>query len=128
MNYWFLSAGVLSALAFLAHLIQGSKETRMLRVSEAPEQHYLQAFASFQLISVDLFLLALLLGWLAIDTNPERLHLLGPMLLIWMGGWLLAWLFSLILTKEGKKYFGKLPQWTLFLVLGILIYGGLGFR
>ncbi|MEM6632472.1 MAG: hypothetical protein AAF694_22570 [Bacteroidota bacterium] len=125
MNYWFLASSILTGIAFFVHIIQGSKETKILRVSEGSKQSYLQAFAAFQLVSVDLLLLALVLGWMTLNPHLDIIRTLGPILLIWLMGWLVAWITSLLLSRGGKAYFWKLPQWILFFVLCILIFFGI---
>ena len=124
MNYWHLSAAILSFVAFLAHLIPGSRETLSLRNASSPEQAWHQAFGVWQLISLDLLLLTGIFLASAFGFFSESWGALSIILYAWLVGWTLVWILTIGLSSRGWKYLLKLPQWALFLALLGLGYMG----
>ena len=70
MNIPFLAAALLLTVAFLAHLLVGTRETLSLSPdgkerTEQKRRNWIQALCAFQLVSVDLLLLAIVAYLLA---------------------------------------------------------------
>lgn len=151
MNLPFLAVALLMTLAALAHIIIGTRETLGLqprpaehrtndgappasrsrthrhheadRMEEA-RRHWTQALCVFQLVSVDLVLLATCAWLLALtDILPARREL-AYLVAGWLGLWCLAWLAQLAAVKTSRRNYGQLGQWVLFLVCaGLMCWG-----
>ena len=124
MNYWHLSAAILSFVAFLAHLIPGSKETLSLRQATSPEQAWHQTFGAWQLISVDLLVLSGIFLASALGYLSNNMNVLAGVLYVWLLGWTVVWILTIWLSSRKWKYLFSLPQWVLFLALLGLGYMG----
>lgn len=125
MNYWHLCAAIVSFVAFVAHLIPGSKETLSLRHSTATDQAFYQAYGVWHMVSVDLLIFAGIFLCSALGYFPENKQEISLILTIWLCVWMLGWVLTVGLATRRWTYLVKLPQWILFLVL--LLLGYLGF-
>ena len=94
MNIPFLAAALLLTVAFLAHLLVGTRETLSLSPdgeerTEQKGRNWIQALCAFQLVSVDLLLLAIVAYLLAATQILEaRREIACFMATIWACG---AW-------------------------------------
>lgn len=134
MNYPILIAGVLIFLAFLAHLFIGSRGALRARPAaqsasdkakaDEIERHWVQSLCVFQMVSVDLALLAVLLLVMgATDRIPHR----STIAMIAAGVvslWGVAWLLQLLALRRPVSDYFKLPQWILLFVCAGLLWWG----
>ena len=135
MNIPVLIVAIITVVAFLAHTFVGTRES----LSVAPEKlgdkntldnfdvlekNWIQSLCAFQMITVDLLLLTVLLFVIALtDYIPfERPLTMGLSVLYFL--WGIAWFIQLsILTKDRKNYL-LLAQWLLWFVSAGLLYWG----
>jgi hypothetical protein len=135
VNYPILAAGVITFLAFIAHTFVGNKEA----LSTAPgrlgnstdgsgfetvERNWVQSMCAFQLVTVDLLVLSVLLFALGATDyiNPERQVALA--LVVFYVLWGTAWVIQLVVLKRQGKDFLILSQWLFWFVCAVLIYWG----
>jgi hypothetical protein len=134
MNYPILIAGAIVLLAFLAHTFIGSREALSIRPRPAPgepsqeattiERNWVQSLCAFQLVTVDLFVLAALLLVLgATELLPARreVALLAAAFFTLWGG---AWLLQLLLLRRGFRDYLMLGQWAFWFVCAGLLWWG----
>ncbi len=134
MNAPILVAAAIVFVAFLAHTIVGNREAWQTRPPgldgetgdiDAPvERHWVQSFCAFQLVTVDLFVLTVVLGALgSTDLVPaERtvaMALTGLFVL-----WGAAWLVTLRVLGRPRRDYGLLSQWAFWFVCAGLLYWG----
>lgn len=134
MNVPILVAGAIVFVAFLAHSVVGNREAWHTRpagiggktagTDATIERHWVQSFCAFQLVTVDLFVLSVVLGALgATDLVPaERtvaIALAGVFLL-----WGTAWLVTLRVLGRPRRDYGLLSQWAFWFVCAGLLYWG----
>lgn len=134
MNYPILMAGVLIFLALLAHLFIGSREALSTRPAsplanvkakaDEIERHWVQSLCAFQMVSVDLGVLSVLLLVVgATDRIPGR----STIAMIAAGVvslWGVAWLLQLLALRRPVIDYVKLPQWILWFVCTGLLWWG----
>ena len=135
MNIPILIAAIITALAFLAHLFVGTRESLSLspqKIATATDQQKLetlkknwtQAMCAFQMISIDLLALSALLFVIALTDlipfeQPIALALSGFYLL-----WGLVWFAQLAALKSSRKTYLYLGQWLFwFVCAGLLCWG-----
>ncbi len=129
MNGWFLAAGALLAAAFFVHLFSGNRLYSAARpdAATAPPracEAWMMGRCGMQMISVDLLLAAGFLVLSGLGVLP-RSFWFELFLLLLFGGWEIFWLVSLACEKAGGRYYLRLCQWVLFLVLFGLVLGGM---
>ena len=129
MNGWFLAAGALLAAAFFVHLFSGNRLYSAARpdAATAPPracEAWMMGRCGMQMISVDLLLAAGFLVLSGLGVLP-RSFWFELFLLLLFGGWEIFWLVSLACEKAGGRYYLRLCQWVLFLVLSGLVLGGM---
>ncbi|MFY0647170.1 hypothetical protein [Sulfitobacter geojensis] len=127
MNIPLLIAACLTLLAFAAHLFAGTRETAALAPppdDAARTKHWVQAMCVFQMVSVDLLAITLLLFVAAFrDLGPLEPLLLSGLALLYLA-WAGAWLVQLRwLNRPAATIFG-LPQWMLFVLCAGLVFLG----
>lgn len=135
MNYPIAIAGFLTLMAFFAHAFVGTKETISIGPSKlndrgkipnigVVERNWIQATCVFQMVSIDLFVMAGLLFLLAFTDilGPKKMisFALSALYLVWGS----AWLVQLLFLKRGMKDFLLLGQWLFMFVCAGLIYWG----
>ncbi len=154
MNPFFLAAAVLMTLAVFAHMAAGTRETLSLRPAEKSDRHdgisqgnkndhaarqgissqdddteraqrnWTQALCAFQLVSVDLVLIAATIWLLALtDTVPAR-HEIACFIAGWLGIWGFVWLLQLLALKTSSRNCVLLGQWLLFFLCAVLMGWG----
>lgn len=131
MNLPVLIVASITSLAFVAHTFIGIREALKTNpkkllptVEEKVQQHWLQSMGAFQMVTIDLLLLSLIL-WAIVLTDwvpavREVTLLLSGWFFLWGIGWLVQLLF---LTKKPKDYL-VLIQWLFWLVNAALLYWG----
>ena len=135
MNYPLLAAGVITTLAFLAHTLIGIRETlstnptRLASRAERPqlrtiERHWVQAVCGFQMVTVDLLALAVLLFVLATTDAIEAKRQVATGLSVLYLLWGLVWLGQLLVLRRRRQDFVALGQWAVWLVCAGLAYWG----
>ena len=126
MNVLALIAGVLSLLAFFVHAIIGDKEYSALKPGmNAPEKYketWVQGRGGWHWVSVDLLGIGILLLLIAtndlISAKAEILLLLSIYFLL-CG---LAWLGTVLASKNNNKQVLLLGQWVFCFILSGLTY------
>ncbi len=121
-------------IALLAHTFVGTRETfsiRPVRTNEADsdnvaalERNWIQALCAFQLVTVDLSALSLLLFALgATEWIPARRQVtlaVSALLMLWG----VAWLIQLIALRRPARDYLLLGQWLLCFVCAALLCWG----
>lgn len=134
MNYPITVARVLVLLAFFAHTFVSIREamsTRPVGASGANdaqakiiERNWVQSLCAFQLVTIDLFVLAivlLVLGTTEFFAARRELALgLAGFFLLWG----LAWLIQLLVLRRRLRDYLVLSQWFFwFVCTGLLLWG-----
>lgn len=131
MNISLLIVASTTSIAFLAHTVVGIKEaystepkTLQATVDTTIQRNWMQSMAAFQMVTVDLLLLSVLL-WLLALTNwiPQAegvTMVLSGLFLLWG----LAWWLQVVFISENKKDYLALSQWLLWLLNAALLYWG----
>ena len=128
MNIPFLAAALLLTVAFLAHLLVGTRETQSLSPAEEERteqkgRNWIQALCAFQLVSVDL-LLAIVAYLLAATQILEAKREIACFMAAYLGTWGVAWLVQLRAVGAGSKNYYLLGQWILFFLCAALMAWG----
>lgn len=127
MNVPVLIVASIMAIAVIAHIFGGTRETaRIAPDSSAPNltRHWVQAMGAFQMLSVDLLAVSLLLFGVALwDLGPaEDLIIIGLIALFCL--WGLVWLVQVQWLKRTGAGILQLPHWMIwFLCAGLLALG-----
>lgn len=134
MNYPITIAGSIIFLAFLAHTFVGIREALSTRPrgefaevdNEAVtiERNWVQSLCAFQLVTVDLFVVSVVLFILG---TTELLPARRELALIAAGFFVLwgaAWLVQLLVLRRSLKDYLLLGQWAVWFVCsGLLLWG-----
>ncbi len=134
MSIPILIAAAIVFIAFVAHTIVGNREALSTRPS-APDgiatgssatvdRNWVQSLCAFQMVTVDLFVLSMLLfGLGATELIPAKrevtLAASGFFAL-----WGVAWLVQLLLLRRGLKDYLLLSQWLFWFLCSGLLYWG----
>lgn len=127
INIPLLIAASITSLAFFAHTFVGTKEALKTKPTTAAapiQQYWKQSMAAFQLVTVDLLLLSLLLWLIALTDWIPAESTLTLFLSVWFLLWGLAWLGQLLFLSKNKKDYLLLSQWLFWLVNAALLYWG----
>jgi len=135
MNYPIAIAGGITLLAFFAHTFVGIREAlstapaKLLQKEnvanfEVVERNWVQSMCAFQMVTIDLLALSVLLFVLAFTEilGSEKLLALGLAGFYFL--WGSAWLLQLLLLKRRTKEFLLLSQWLFWFGCSGLIYWG----
>ena len=125
MNLPILATAILLTLALFAHFCVGTRETAGLRPAENDSnKNRIQALCVFQLVSIDLLLLAVLSFLLALtDLLPDK-RTIAYSIAAWLALWGVAWLWQLKAARADGKTFLLLGQWILFFgCAGLMLWG-----
>ena len=136
MNYPIAIAFGLICLAVLAHLFGGIRESLTVRPSnnslkqesnlsyERIERNWVQLMCAFQLVSIDLVAVAVVLYLLAFTSYLHPAPQIAVGMAVFFAGWGSVWLVQLLSLKRAKKDYVLLGQWVLwFICSGLLIWG-----
>lgn len=134
MNYPITIAGGIVLLAFFAHTFVGNREALSTRPktssvadsaeAKTVERNWVQSLCAFQLITVDLFVLSILLLVLGttdlISARREIALGLAGFFALWGG----TWLMQLVVLRRPPKDYLALSQWVFWFVCAALIWWG----
>ena len=138
MNIPVFIASIITLLAFIAHSFFGVKESLSLSPEAVADKqstyglndfstlkrHWIQSMCAFQMITVDLLILTIVLFLISLTQiiSFEKHLTLALSGLFFL--WGVAWLIQLaILTKE-KRNLMYLSQWAFWLICSALLYVG----
>lgn len=127
MNLPILIAASITSLAFFAHTFVGTREALQTKPSNtAPniQQYWKQSMAAFQMVTVDLLLLSMLLWIIALTNWVPAEQTITLFLSGWFLLWGIAWLLQLLFLSKNKKDYLLLSQWLFWLVNAALLYWG----
>ena len=127
MNIPILIVAIVMALAVIAHLIGGSRETANLAPDPADRTksaNWVQAMCAFQMLSVDLAVVTGLLFTIALsDVLPsERFWTLGLSLLFL--AWGIIWVVQMLWVRKQGITLLRLPHFVVWFVCAGLLYIG----
>jgi hypothetical protein len=136
MNYPIIIAGIMIALALVAHTFVGNREALSTRPQRAQaknvkealtiERNWVQLLCAFQLVTVDLLVLSGFLFVLgATDMLPARREFA-----FFAAGFLVLWgivcITQLLILRRPFKDYLALSQWALcFVCAGLIFWGSL---
>jgi len=136
MNYPIAFVFGLICLVILAHLFGGIRESLTVRPSKNALEHmdglsfkriernWVQLMCAFQLVSIDLIAVAVVLYLLAFTGYLHPAQQIAFGMAILFIGWGLAWLVQLASLKREKRDYFLLGQWVLwFICSGLLVWG-----
>lgn len=128
----------LICLALLAHLSGGLKESLTVRPANAnpdapdyaqmvgTQRNWVQLMCAFQLLSVDLGVIAVLLYLLAFTTVLAPIPGAAWGMAVWFAAWGIAWFLQIAFLGRPKKDYLFLGHWGFWFVCsGLLIWGAL---
>ncbi len=127
MNIWVFCVACIALAAFAAHLLVGTRETANLATAADDKTrtiNWVQAMCAFQMLSVDLLVVATALFGIALfDFGPiERPIVLLLSLLFF--AWGLVWIVQLRWLNRPAASLFRLPHWIIwFLCSGLLFLG-----
>jgi len=133
MNVLVLIVACISLLSLIAHSFIGTKETAAIipsrSDSESEEsgklvQYWRQSMCAFQMLTVDLFLMTIVLFTISltdiISFERELTLFLSLVFLLWG----LAWLVQLFFLKTEAKTYLALFQWAFWFICSALLFWG----
>ena len=127
MNIQVLIVACITLLAFIAHVIGGTKENASL-VPKAGDfklvTSWKQSMCAFQMLSVDLLAVSVTLFTVPltdlIPVEKEVTLFLSFLFLLWG----IVWLMQLAWLKSNRKSYLYLPQWVFWFACSGLLYWG----
>lgn len=135
MNIPVLIAAIITFLAFIAHTFFGTKESLSIsprKIADKSnldnfnvlERHWIQSMCAFQMITIDLLILSVMLFLISLTDLISFEKTLTLTLSVWVLLWGVAWLIQLALLTKDKKNYLHLSQWVFcFICSGLLYYG-----
>ncbi len=135
MNYQIAIAGFITLIAFFAHTFVGIRQapttaparlTKKENVAnfEVVERNWVQSICAFQMVTIDLLALSVLLFLLAFTDILGSKELLALGLAAFYLLWGIIWLLQLLFLKRRAKDFLLLSQWLFWFVCAGLMYWG----
>jgi hypothetical protein len=135
MNYQIAIAGFITLIAFFAHTFVGIRQaltTAPARLTEkgnvvnfeVVERNWVQSICAFQMVTIDLLALSVLLFLLAFTDILGSKELLALGLAAFYLLWGIIWLLQLLFLKRRAKDFLLLSQWLFWFVCAGLMYWG----
>lgn len=127
MNIWILSVACITVVACVAHVLVGTKETATIAPTSPDKKltpNWVQAMCAFQMLSVDLLVVAIaLFAIVFFDLGPvERPLVLLFSLLFFL--WGLVWVIQLHWLKRPEASLLRLPHWIIWFLCSGLLYQG----
>ena len=126
MNIPVLIVAIITLIAFVAHVIGGTRETAAIAPKEDDKLvvSWVQAMCAFQMLAVDLLALALLLFAIVFwDLGPgESLILQLASVLYFL--WGVVWVVQVLWLKRPSATLLRLPHWIIWLLCSGLLYFG----
>lgn len=131
MNYFLLTAAILTFLAFILHTFMGDRELKLIEPNQELENHLKQekwtmARCGWHWVSVDLFLAFVGLTMIVFTDYFEQERVLLQVLSLYFFCYGVVWLMGILISKSFPNHFIKLGQWLLLFVISGLIYWGIG--
>jgi len=136
MNQPIAFAFGLMCLVILAHLFGGIRDSLAVRPAnhslekqnnssfERIDRNWVQLMCAFQLVSVDLIAVAVVLYLLAFTSYFQPAAQIAVAMAIFFAAWGVAWLVQLESLKRAKRDYALLGQWVLWFVCsGLLKWG-----
>lgn len=128
MNIPVLIVACIMSFAVLAHVFGGTRETARIAPDEGhPDlnRHWVQAMAAWQMLSVDLLAVALLLFAIALrDLGPAEEPMLKGLIALFCL-WGSAWIVQVQLLNRTGASLLHLPHWMIWFVCAGLLFLGL---
>ena len=135
MNYQLAIVGGLTALALVAHVSGGIRQSlsvepakladkEKLASFEILDRNWVQSMCAFQLVTVDLLVLSALLFLLAFTDVFVQKQLMGFALAAFYFLWGCAWLAQLFALKRKAMDYLLLGHWSFWFGCSALIYWG----
>lgn len=135
MNYQFAIVGVLTIFALFAHVLVGIRESlsvepaklaakETLENFETLERNWVQAMCTFQLVTIDLLALSVLLFLLAFTDVFIQKQLVGFVLSTFYFLWGCSWLVQLFVFKRKASDYLLLGHWAFWFGCSGLIFWG----
>ena len=127
MNIPVLIVACITLLAFVAHLIGGTRETAAIvpKASDATlTAHWVQAMAAFQMLAVDLLAVSILLFAIALNdlgAIESTLILICALLYTLWGA---VWVAQILWLGRSNVGLLRLPHWLVWFVCAGLLYLG----
>lgn len=126
----------LNTLAVVAHLIGGTRESLSIAPAQTAQsgshdaafrklrRNWVQAMCAFQMLSVDLMLMSIVLYLLAFTSvlTPARTFALAVVAVYFC--WAVAWLIQLLTLRRAPADYLFLGHWLYWLVCASLVYWG----
>ncbi len=127
MNIWVFIVACITLAAFLAHVVIGTKETATLAPPRSETQrntNWVQAMCAFQMLSVDLLVVAAaLFGIAVLNLGPlERPAILLFGLLFFL--WGVVWVIQMKVLRKTTVSLWRLPHWLVWFVCSALLLLG----
>ena len=128
MNIPVLIVAIITLVAFLAHLFGGTRETAAIAPAPTPNSkltaHWVQAMGAFQMLSVDLLAMALLLFAIVFWHLGPGEPLITKLASLLYLAWGIVWIVQVLWLKAPSVGLFRLPHWVVwFLCAGLLFYG-----
>lgn len=127
MNIWVFSVACITLIAFVAHVLIGTKETATVEPTSTDDKlttNWVQAMCAFQMLSVDLLIVAVALFGLAfVDLGPLQrpaVLLLGLLFLLWG----IVWIVQMKWLNRPAVAIWRLPHWIIWFFCSALLYLG----
>ncbi|OGB25731.1 MAG: hypothetical protein A3I66_04950 [Burkholderiales bacterium RIFCSPLOWO2_02_FULL_57_36] len=134
MSIPILIAAAIVFIAFVAHTIVGNREALTTRPS-APdavaggnsatvERNWVQSLCAFQMVTVDLFVLSLLLFALGATELVPAKREVALAASVFFALWGAAWLIQLLVLRRSLRDYLLLSQWLFWFICSGLLYWG----
>ena len=134
MSIPILIASAIMFLAFLAHTLVGNREALSTRPTTpgdvasgnfaGVERNWVQSLCAFQMVTVDLFALSMLLFALgATDLIPAKREV-ALVVSIFLALWGVTWLVQLVMLGRRLRDYLLLSQWLFWFICSGLLYMG----
>ncbi len=127
MNIPVLIVACITLLAVVAHVIGGTRETAAIEPDPSNAKlttHWVQAMCAFQMLSVDLLVVALALFAIALkdfgEFEPLAIQLFSGLFFLWG----IVWIAQVQWLKRPAASLLRLPHWTVWFVCSGLLYFG----
>jgi len=127
MNIPVLIVASVMLLAVVAHILGGTKETASIRPSNENEKlilNWKQTMCAFQMLSIDLFVVMVVLFTIALTDVISFEYELTKIISIIIFLWGVVWLIQLFWLKSVKKTYFLLPHWLIWFICSALLYWG----
>ena len=135
MNYQLAIVGGLTSLALVAHVFGGIRQSLSVEPAkladkeklanfEALDRNWVQSMCAFQLVTVDLLALSVLLFLLAFTDVFVQKQLIGFALAAFYFLWGCAWLVQIVALKRKAMDYLVLGHWSFWFGCSALIYWG----